>query len=211
MNIQKLRSEFKSWEKEYDVIQKKYESLSIFEKIKCYFGFYEIEGKAEAKEKMNDIYRGCIKKVSLKDLHEFFDINNEVGVCSYKDPLVEIFARKVTKCHFREIQNKEESIGFTWKVTNKNTNVIHYIVGTSHAATKKMTENPSIKEAIENTKMLITEIEGNRFIFFLRWLETLLTGSKTNCCIDDEMTKHAMQKNHKIVGLETFMDQLAMP
>jgi hypothetical protein len=48
-----LRPDFELWKTEYNIIQKKQESLSIFERIKCYFGFYKIEGNEEVKERLD--------------------------------------------------------------------------------------------------------------------------------------------------------------
>ncbi len=193
-------NEYRTWKIERDQFKKKYKN-SLKDKVKFFFKFYEKEWK-EHNQKLKQICQSTSKKVTLKDIeHSYSDSisNKELA-----------FLTSVIRCHGEKINERKDFVGFHWKVTNTTTGIEHYVVGTCHAATKNMTQHPRIKEAIQNTKILITELKGNKLFFVLRRLERLFTKSLIKYAIDDELSRLAAKQKKKNIGLETIKSQIQM-
>ena len=69
----------------------------------------------------------------------------------------EVFFKNAIQSHFNRLIENKKSTGFNWKVTNKKTKVIHYVIGTCHPATKNMIDNIAIQTALKNTKLLVSD------------------------------------------------------
>lgn len=190
------------WDKEIKNFKLKYKS-KFSDRIKFFFGFYKNDLFSH-KKNLRAICQETSQEFSLKKWAKKFDENNLPTISKDK------FLKKVIRCKFEAIENRKDSAGFIWKVTNPETQVVHYVIGTAHTSTKNMLRNPALKEAMKNTKLLITELKSARWLLFLRKLEKLMTGSKVKYAVDDELMKLAWKQKKKNLGLETAWEQVKM-
>jgi uncharacterized protein YbaP (TraB family) len=195
-NIQKI---FEKWQNEIKDFDEQYNLIG--KKIKLFLGFYKSESSIHEK-RLQDLCQGVSQNKSLEDLINIYhQFENNVQLSQS-----EAFLRDVIKCKFNSIQKQEYSVGFTWKVTNKTTNVVHYVVGTSHAASDFMVKNPLVIDAIKNTKFLIVELKAIKLFSFFTKIGRRFLGIKYT--IDDEAVNLAHKKGNKISGLETLLEQI---
>lgn len=175
---------FRLWDNEISQFEKKYRNSTI-NKIKLFLGFYR-KKLNEHKEKLNKFCAETNQHYSALNLYEKHKLLDKAV------PLNEVFLKQVVDCKLKAIKEREDSIGYTWRITNKKTNTVHYVVGTIHWATKHMIKNPSIKMAVENTKLLVTEVKASKLLLFVL---NLLSPA-----IDNELMKVALKRKNRTLG-----------
>jgi uncharacterized protein YbaP (TraB family) len=172
-----------------------YDKLSLLNRIvlcirSCFTNTEKTRFKAaerEAIENFANKYKGKISK-----------LNSQIN--GLADPHKKLFYQKAMSIVKEKIREMNIEKDFVYRVKNADSGEVGYLVGTIHSDSK-LNKNvhitSTVKQAIENSQILITEVKKSTFM--------RIFGSST---LDMKIMCHAELKRKKMEAFETVLDQV---
>lgn len=178
------------------------EEKNKYKKIKLSSEFSTFE-KMIYKNKAAKIYETINNKYNLNDLGAYA---MWLDMKKYQDYKWSKFILKILICRIDKIDREGLNKGFVWKITNPETNTVHYLVGTIHAASKGMIKCPNLVQVIDKIQLLLTESGYSQDESAVYDFDSKYFKDPSRFGIDAELKKEVNKKGISIQGLDVPLD-----